>query len=578
MKKCFLWIILSLMSSMTVLAQVQLPVMWKFHQGDDLNWSQSNYDDSSWEEIDPLENWEGQMLPNYDGYGWYRTRVFIPSDLKAKAEKFEGFMLHMGKIDDVDVTWFNGNFLGSTGIMPPAYESAWDQQRQYEITLDRVLWDQYNTIAVRVFDSTGGGGLYGGPVEISLLGLVENIHIVPHFTQTDHIFKESDKKEIIFSIANDLKFSVEGSLRATIVSDFGQTLADTVLQLKLRPKKKNLVVWPLKRVEPGFYMVKINFSNEEFSKKEQMAFGVEPEKIVSPPNPQPDFDAYWQRAKNELAAVDPQFKVIRMDSLCNDRRNVYLVEMRSLGNVLIRGWYSVPVREGVYPAVLLVQGYSSTIFPEFVDYGDDIIGFGLNIRGHGNSKDNINPGFPGYLQYQLHDKEQYIYRGAFMDCVRAVDFLYSRPEVDKKRVGVEGGSQGGALTFATAALSNDRIAVCVPQVPFLSDFEDYFKVARWPADEFTELVEEEKTLNWQQVFYTLSYIDIKNLASRIKAPMLMAVGLVDDVCPPHINFAAFNQVKSTKEYIVYPQAGHGIPRAFDARKMEFIRTKFGLTK
>ena len=58
-----------------------------------------------------------------------------------------------------------------------------------------------------------------------------------------------------------------------------------------------------------------------------------------------------------------------------------------------------------------------------------------------------------------------------------IDFLCSRPEVDVSRIAVEGASQGGALTFATAALNNDRIAVCAPQVPFLSDFRDYFKVA-----------------------------------------------------------------------------------------------------
>jgi len=129
-----------------------------------------------------------------------------------------------------------------------------------------------------------------------------------------------------------------------------------------------------------------------------------------------------------------------------------------------------------------VQGYSSTIIPEYVDYGDDLIGFDLNIRGHGNSKDDINPGFPGYLQYFLNDKELYIYRGAYMDCVRGIDFLFSRHEVDTTRVAVEGASQGGALTFATAALNNSRIKACAPQVPFLSDFEDYFQVATWPAN------------------------------------------------------------------------------------------------
>lgn len=223
-----------------------------------------------------------------------------------------------------------------------------------------------------------------------------------------------------------------------------------------------------------------------------------------------------------------------------------------------------------------VQGYSSVMVPSYVNYGDDVIGFGLNIRGHGNSTDDVNPGFPGYILTNLEDKEKYIYRGAYMDCVRAVDFLCSRPEVDASRIAVEGASQGGALTFATAALANDRIAVCAPQVPFLSNFRDYFRVANWPGNEFVELVEHKKALTWDQAYYTLSYFDIKNLAHMIKAPLIMGVGLMDEVCPPHINFAAYNLVTAEKKYIVYPSAGHGLPDNFYNAKMDWIRKRLGL--
>jgi cephalosporin-C deacetylase len=101
-------------------------------------------------------------------------------------------------------------------------------------------------------------------------------------------------------------------------------------------------------------------------------------------------------------------------------------------------------------------------------------------------------------------------------------------------------------------------------------------VAVWPGNEFTDLVENQKKLTWDQVFNTLSYFDIKNLAPMIKAPLIMGVGLIDDVCPPHINFAAYNQVKSEKKYIVYPESGHGLPEAFYHAKMNWIKEKFGI--
>jgi len=58
--------------------------------------------------------------------------------------------------------------------------------------------------------------------------------------------------------------------------------------------------------------------------------------------------------------------------------------------------------------------------------------------------------------------------------------------------------------------------------------------------------------------------------------MLMGVGLVDNVCPPHINFAAYNQVTSEKSYIVYPLSGHNLTQDFYIKKMEWLRTQFGL--
>jgi cephalosporin-C deacetylase len=79
------------------------------------------------------------------------------------------------------------------------------------------------------------------------------------------------------------------------------------------------------------------------------------------------------------------------------------------------------------------------------------------------------------------------------------------------------------------------------------------------------------------IYKNLSYIDIKNLAPWIKAPVRMAIGLMDQTCPPHINFAAYNQVRTQKEYIVYPEAGHGLPAEYRQGMMNYIRAQFHLS-
>lgn len=552
-------------------AQNLLPSEWKFSVGDDAAWSSAQFDDSGWGTIKAGILWESQGYPGLDGIAWYRAQAVIPSALKAKAQKYGGLVLKLAKIDDADETFLNGQLIGRTGQFPPNYIGKYDALREYQIPAELVRWDQPNVIAVRVYDSSGGGGIYGGAPTLTVKGLADLLTIRLLFKPENHILIGAKAAIIPVEISNAGPESVTGEATLEVKSDFQQPVTTLSQKVKISKHGKKTITFKFDAPPAGFYLGSILFKSDLVSQSHRFGFGINPEAIVSPSDAPVDFDDYWARAKKELAAVNPQYKLTRIDSLCTPTRELYLLEMRSLGNVLVRGWYARPVNPGKYPAILHVQGYSSVMQPAWIYNGDDMVALGLNVRGHGNSTDNINPGFPGYLLEQLADKEMYIYRGAYMDCVRAVDFLVSRSEVDASRIAVEGGSQGGALSFATAALNNDRIAACAPAVPFLSDFRDYFKVAAWPGSEYYAYVEKHPEIGWEKVYETLNYIDIKNLAPWIKAPVQMSVGLVDETCPPHINFAAYNQLTVKKEYIVYPYSGHGLPSENYGEKMRWIK-------
>ena len=557
-------------------AQNLLKSEWKFKTGDNSAWAWPEFDDSGWTTIEAGTDWENQGYGTYDGYAWYRQKILIPESLKKDAEANGGLVLRLARIDDSDVTYFNGQILGSTGGLPPDYESGYGNPRVYTVPMDQISWGAQNTIAVRVYDGGGGGGIVGTPVSLAVRGMEELLVITPLMERQDQIVLDDEPVEVILMVENKMKQAIEGNLFISAVTDFGDVVIDVVKEVKVRAGAIKELPVEMGRLMPGFYNVTVVLESESDNKRVDFAIGVRPEEIVSPLDRPEDFDNYWMRARRELDAVDPQFILIRQNALCTDTREIFLLEMRSLGNVLIRGWYMRPVKEGVYPAILHVQGYSSDKTPQTLYQGDDMVSLALNIRGHGNSQDHVNPGFPGYLQDHVDDKELYVYRGAYMDCVRAVDFLYSRGEVDTSRVVVEGGSQGGALSFATAALDNQRIDLCVPHVPFLSDFRDYFKLVGWPGGEFKQYFEEHPEASEDEIYTTLSYIDIKNLAPWIKAPVLMSIGLVDNTCPPHINFAAYNQLNVPKEYVVYPNAGHGLPGEYHQLMMEYIRQQFNL--
>ncbi len=548
---------------------------WKFKTGDNTEWASPSLNDKDWASVTSGTLWESQGYSNYDGFAWYRQTIVIPSKLKKEVETNGGLILHLGTIDDVDYTYFNGELIGKNGEIPPDYLGAYDKQRSYTISAGKIAWDKPNVIAVRVFDGGGGGGMIGDKIGCFVIGLEEMLLIEPKFAREDHLFPDKGAIKIPIQVTNKTKSAIKGSLILKLLSDFGETVK--ILEVPLSVKANGSFLMNLEPgiLAPGFYNASVIYSSETNNKKMDFSFGVRPEEIVSPLDRPADFDNYWMRAKKELAAVDPQFKMIRQDSLCTSEKEVFLVEMRSLGNVLVRGWYTRPSKPGKYPAILHVQGYSSVMIPSYAYLGNDMVSFNLNIRGHGNSKDNINPGFPGYMQYNVNDKELYIYRGAYMDCVRAVDFLSIQECVDTTRIAVEGGSQGGALSFASAALDS-RIDLCAPDVPFLSDFRDYFKLAAWPGGEFANYFKQHPEISEDEIYKTLSYIDIKNLAPWIKVPVHMSVGLLDITCPPHINFAAYNQLKTEKEYRVYPYAGHGLPGENYNYKMAWIKKHFNL--
>jgi cephalosporin-C deacetylase len=549
---------------------------WKFKKGDDITWSLKDINDADWQEVPVGAGWERFAGGGYDGFGWYRKKIIIPSTLRQEAEKYGAFVLHLGRIDDVDQTFFNGKFLAQQGKMPPEYASAWDITRHYVIPIENILWDSENLIAVRVYDSSGGGGLYAGPYELEPQSWKDKVDFSIDYPFNNATLAENQSFFTQINIRNRSIEKIKGGLRCRIYA-FGSSeiLVDRNLNISIKKNRSGKIPIPFDGLKAGIYRVEAAIITEKgYKHTYSKGFAVAPETLKKATDSPADFDDFWSTAKIALSKVAPNYKVIPQSVWSNDRINTYIVEMQSLDNVKIRAWLSVPKGKKNLPALLKVQGYSSYMMPDTTL--EDFVVLALNIRGHGNSCDDVNPGFPGFLFRGFGSPNTYIYRGAYMDCIRAVDYLCTRAEVDQNRIAVEGASQGGALSIATAAL-DPRIRLCAPDVPFLSDFRNYFTLAEWPYNEFKEY--QEKTgRNWDDIYGVLSYFDIKNLAPKVNCPVIMGVGLFDDVCPPHINFAAYNNLgtdPSHKQFYLYPLAGHSLPwKEHPPIKLAWIRKYF----
>ena len=155
-----LFIILLLVNSVFVAAQsVTLPTKWKFIQEDNPAFSEKDFDDSKWNPISVPLSWVKAGVNKEHAVGWYRTEVILPDELLNN-----DLVLFAGTIDDADETYFNGHLVGSSGKFPPGDQTAWDVQRKYAIKKDWV--QKRNTIAIRVYNGIGDGGIISGDLMI----------------------------------------------------------------------------------------------------------------------------------------------------------------------------------------------------------------------------------------------------------------------------------------------------------------------------------------------------------------------------------------------------------------------------
>lgn len=208
---------------------IKLDSDWKFKTGDDLSWAQSSFDDSGWDTIKPGVTWETQGYSDYNGYAWYRKTFYLPSSLREDAFLKDSLRIILGKIDDTDQTFLNGELIGVNGKdVPVGTENlegfthdydAYGYERVYDLSADdeRIKWDEPNTLAVRVHDHGGGGGMYTFQQKVKMLDFDEFLVLDPYSS----FYELNDsgyfsKGLIIKNKSEDL--TIEGDLAIEVIS------------------------------------------------------------------------------------------------------------------------------------------------------------------------------------------------------------------------------------------------------------------------------------------------------------------------------------------------------------------------
>ena len=272
----------------------------------------------------------------------------------------------------------------------------------------------------------------------------------------------------------------------------------------------------------------------------------------------PDFDQFWAATLADTEAVPLEPRLDPVPERSTPDVEVFEAHYRSYGGLEIAGWYARPRNfSGALPGMLFVPGYVSEPKMPTDLAMRGYAAFSAAPRNKLRSNAVFNPGYPGLLTHNIDDRENYGYRGFYMDAVRALDFLAGLPEVDETRLGVHGSSQGGALTLLVSSLRPDKINAASAGAPYLCSMMDAASLTRsYPYEEINDYLR----LHPEQadtVRATLDLYDIHNFVDRITCPIIVNIGLRDDVVPPETGFAVFDAIGSrNKQLYTYQDCGH----------------------
>lgn len=136
---------------------------WKGLDFSDEKCSAADFNDSGWPEMTLPVLWENSPLGSFDGVIWFRKKVVLPEEFIN-----QDLTLVLGPIDDMDRAYVNGVLVGSH-----EGDGYWQKERIYKIPADllkKAAGADNNeiTIAVRVMDNQGGGGIYGDAAKMKI--------------------------------------------------------------------------------------------------------------------------------------------------------------------------------------------------------------------------------------------------------------------------------------------------------------------------------------------------------------------------------------------------------------------------
>lgn len=351
----------------------------------------------------------------------------------------------------------------------------------------------------------------------------------------------------------------DGTLRVRLTNFGPQEVA--VKSFDLAQENPATIVGSLR--EPGFLKCVADAKlDKSYSAQAGAAF--EPQKIVAGSERPADFDAFWDAAIKRLAAEVPlDARIEKIDKFCNEKHEGYRVSFATFDNLRVYGFLSVPVGTGPFPVVVTVPGAGPGVVAPNLGLADrgyihlfmnvhpfepaDSVEGQKKLYGQQDARVKAEFGVPRYCIAGAATREGYFYYRIMLGINRAVDWVAARPDVDKMRILYTGSSQGGGFGFYLLGL-NQNFAKGVIHVPAITDLLGFQKGrdSGWP-----KLIENMRESDKAAATLNAPYFDGAHFAPRIKCPVRVSVGFIDNTCPPAAVYAGYNALTVQDRDIVH---------------------------
>lgn len=294
-------------------------------------------------------------------------------------------------------------------------------------------------------------------------------------------------------------------------------------------------------------------------------------------SPKPDdFDSFWD---SQLAEMDSYLRAVSLELTPREEcswgnTEAFDVWFTSFDGARIYAKYMRPANSGKsLPLLFKCHGYSGSsgswqdLFNQALQ-GVHVLS--VDCRGQGgyslDEGNNTRATMFGQIVTGVDssDPSNLLFVKIFKDLYLLITLAVQEFGVDSGRIMSCGGSQGGALSLMIAALY-PSINKTVSVYPFLCDYKRVYDMGLHKMHAYqglgNYLMRFYPSLEHRERFWErLGYIDIQFLMPRIQAEVIFLTGMMDEVCPPSTQFAAYNRIESEKQALIYPEYGHeGLP-------------------